>query len=185
MELIVHRSIRQYTPQQSGPTSRVTHSFGSNKLYICLSNKCFNCIQHICCVMDVRPSQDHRILRMQRVWINLALLFGFLSQNFRMLQGPVNVTLSFYKCNLSGGDTQTLPYAKEFVWTFCTQSQWGHKNFECERLRPRATIVKYLIYLDLIHATNMDNAAILTNFMFASIQCLLFPFEVCLFGNII
>ena len=55
-----------------GSTSRVAHSFGSDKLYICLSNKCFNCIQHICCVTDVRPSQDHRILRVQTVRINLA-----------------------------------------------------------------------------------------------------------------
>ena len=57
-----------------GPTSRVAHSFGSDKLYICLSNKCFNCIQCICCVTDVRPSQDHRILRVQMVRINLANL---------------------------------------------------------------------------------------------------------------
>ena len=28
-----------------------------------LSNKCFNCIQCICCGIDVRPSQDHRVLR--------------------------------------------------------------------------------------------------------------------------
>ena len=26
---------------ESRPTSRVAHSFGSGKLYICLSNKCF------------------------------------------------------------------------------------------------------------------------------------------------
>ena len=55
-----------------GPTNRVAHSFGSDKLYIGLSNKCFNYIQCICCVTDVRPSQDHRILRMQTVRINLA-----------------------------------------------------------------------------------------------------------------
>ena len=36
-------------------TSRVAHRFGSGKLYICLSNKCFNSIQRICCVTDVRP----------------------------------------------------------------------------------------------------------------------------------
>ena len=32
-----------------------------------------------------------------------------------------------------GGDTQTLPYSKKKVWVFCTQRQWGHKNFwyEC------------------------------------------------------
>ena len=35
--------------------SRVARSFGSDKLYICLSNKCFNCIQCICWVTDIRP----------------------------------------------------------------------------------------------------------------------------------
>ena len=55
-----------------GSTSRVAHSFSSDKLYICLSNKCFNCIQCNCCVTDVRPSQDHRILHVQTVRINLA-----------------------------------------------------------------------------------------------------------------
>ena len=29
-------------------------------------------------------------------------------------------TLSFYECRFSGGEIHTLPYAKEFVWTFCT-----------------------------------------------------------------
>ena len=58
-----------------GPTSRVAHRFGSGKLYICLSNKCFNHIQRICSVTDVRPSQDHRILRVQTVQINLAHVF--------------------------------------------------------------------------------------------------------------
>ena len=51
---------------------RVAHRFGSDKLYMCLSNKCFNCSQCICCGIDVRPSQDHRILRVQTVQINLA-----------------------------------------------------------------------------------------------------------------
>ena len=60
-----------------GPTSRAAHSFGSDKLYICLSNKCFNCIQCICCVTDVRPSQDHRMLRVQTVQINLVLFFFY------------------------------------------------------------------------------------------------------------
>ena len=33
-----------------------------------------------------------------------------------------------------GGDTETLIFAKEFVWTFCTDRQQGCKNFvpECE-----------------------------------------------------
>ena len=47
--------ICQLPLKQSRPTSRVAHRFGSDKLYICLSNKCFNCIQCICCVTDVRP----------------------------------------------------------------------------------------------------------------------------------
>ena len=37
---------------ESRATSRVAHRFGSDKLYICLSNKCFNCNQCICCVMS-------------------------------------------------------------------------------------------------------------------------------------
>ena len=57
---------------ESGATSRVAHSFGSDKLYICLSNKCFNCIKRICCVTDIRPSQAYRILRICNRQINLA-----------------------------------------------------------------------------------------------------------------
>ena len=45
---------------ESRATSRVAHRFGSDKLYICLSNKCFNCIQHICCVTDIRPNRITR-----------------------------------------------------------------------------------------------------------------------------
>ena len=43
----------------------------------------FNCIQCICCVIDVRPSQDHRILRMQTVQINLQLYPVYLLWNRR------------------------------------------------------------------------------------------------------
>ena len=64
---------------ESGATSRVARSFGSNKLYICLSNKCFNCIQRICCLIDIRPSQDHRILCVQTVQINLAITWKLMS----------------------------------------------------------------------------------------------------------
>ena len=46
------------TASKSESTSRVAHSVGSGKLYICLSNKYFNGIQHIRCVTDVTP---HRI----------------------------------------------------------------------------------------------------------------------------
>ena len=31
------------------------------------------------------------------------------------MHGPMNGTLSFYEIRFSGGGTQTLPYAKEFV----------------------------------------------------------------------
>ena len=47
--------------------------------------------------------------------------FGFLLLNFGNWNGPMNGTLSFYECRISGGnttsvgDTETLPYAKEFV----------------------------------------------------------------------
>ena len=47
-------------------------SFGSDKLYIVNANKCFNCIKRICCGIGIRPSQDHWILRVQMVQINLA-----------------------------------------------------------------------------------------------------------------
>ena len=52
------------------------HSFGSDKLYICLSNKCFKVYPaYSLCVTDVRPSQDHRILRMCNRQINLELCY--------------------------------------------------------------------------------------------------------------
>ena len=63
-------SVTDFT--ESRATSRVAHSFCSDKLYICLSNKWFNCIQRICCVTDIRPSQDHQILRICNRHINLA-----------------------------------------------------------------------------------------------------------------
>ena len=59
--------------EKSGSTSRVTHSFGSDKLYICLSNKCFKVYPVYLLCTDVRPSQDHQILRMQTVRINFAV----------------------------------------------------------------------------------------------------------------
>ena len=62
-------------PDRYPSGSRVAHSFGSDKLYIVLSNKCFKCIQCICCGIDIRPSQDHRILRVQTVRINLASIY--------------------------------------------------------------------------------------------------------------
>ena len=51
---------------------QVAHRFSSDKLYICLSNKCFKVYPVYSLCTDVRPSQDHRILRMQTVRIDLA-----------------------------------------------------------------------------------------------------------------
>ena len=56
---------------------QVAHRFGSDKLYISLSNKCFKVYPVYSLCTDVRPSQDHRILRMQMVRINLAKLAQF------------------------------------------------------------------------------------------------------------
>ena len=36
------------------------------------------------------------------------------------------------------GNTQHLAYAKEFIWTYCTQRQWGCKNFGWKCLRAQA-----------------------------------------------
>ena len=54
----------------------VACSTSSGKLYICLSNKCFKVYPVYSLCTDVRPSQDHRILRMQTVRINLAFVFN-------------------------------------------------------------------------------------------------------------
>ena len=34
------------------------------------------------------------------------------------------------------GDTHTLPYAKEFIWTYCTQRWWRCKNFGHKHSHP-------------------------------------------------
>ena len=74
---------------ESGAASRVAHGFGSGKLYICLSNKCFKVYPVYSLCTDVRPSQDHRILRMQTVQINLAGLPIFsLGIAIHSLPGP-------------------------------------------------------------------------------------------------
>ena len=36
----------------------------------------------------------------------------------------------FYEYRFSDGRTESLHYAKDFIWTFCTHRQWEHKNFE-------------------------------------------------------
>ena len=62
----------------------------------------------------------------------LVIAFGFLSQFFWEVVKPMNGTLSFYECRLSGGalrggrNTQTLPVVINFIWAFCTQSWHGH-----------------------------------------------------------
>ena len=75
---IKHRTVQcevriMASVSESGSTSRVAHSFGSGKLYTCLSNKCFKVYPVYSLCTDVRPSQDHRILHMQMVRINLAI----------------------------------------------------------------------------------------------------------------
>ena len=67
------------------------------------------------------------------VRVTLVVAFGFLIKHLGRRWGPMNGTLSFYEYRFSGGDTQTLPYAKEFVWSFYTHRQQGCKNFghEC------------------------------------------------------
>ena len=62
---------------------------------MCLSNKCFNCIQHICCVTDVRPSQDHWILRICNQQINLVHWIPKNKQMslFRFLSSPGEGTM--------------------------------------------------------------------------------------------
>ena len=59
-------------PDWYTPGSRIARRFGSDKLYICLSNKCFKVYPVYSLCTDVRPSQDHRIIHMQLVQINLA-----------------------------------------------------------------------------------------------------------------
>ena len=73
----------------------------------------------------------------------------------------MNSTLSFYDWRVSGEDTmrdtmrdtQTLPYVKELVWTFCTHRQRVHKNFGSEHLHPRGTIVELSQHLIWIVAS--------------------------------
>ena len=75
----VSQSRSRTSASKSRSTTRVAHSFGSDKLYIRLSNKCFKVYPVYSLCTDVRPSQDHRILRMQTVRINLAKMVATLS----------------------------------------------------------------------------------------------------------
>ena len=82
------------------------------------------------------------------VRVTLVLCFWLLRKWWR----PTNSTSSFYELNggsvvgipWGGVDTQTLPYAKEFDWTFCI------KNFGLEGCYSRATIVEVSQNLILI-----------------------------------
>ena len=47
--------------------------------------------------------------------VTLVVGFAILPPNFGRWWGPTNSTLSFYKCRLSGGDTQTLATVTKFV----------------------------------------------------------------------
>ena len=53
--------------------------------------------------------------------VTLVVAFGFLPQNFGRWKGPMNGTLSFYECRLSGGelrdsgDTITPPVVIKFI----------------------------------------------------------------------
>ena len=90
---------------KSRSNSRVAHSFGSDKLYICLSNKCFKVYPVYSLCTDVRPSQDHRILRMQTVRINLAqATVTWLNRRrqaiFLATPYPVKVSASMFKGDL-------------------------------------------------------------------------------------
>ena len=60
------------TPSHRADPLVVAHKSGSGKLYICLSNKRFMVYPVYSLCTDVRPSQDHQILCMQMVRINLA-----------------------------------------------------------------------------------------------------------------
>ena len=88
------------------------------------------------------------------VRVTLVVCFWFLRRWWR----PANGALSFYELNggsemgipWGGVDTQTLPYAKEFVWTFCIHRWRGRKNFGLERCYSRATIVEVSQNLILI-----------------------------------
>ena len=81
--------------------------------------------------------------------VTLVVTFGFLHQNFGRWQGSMNGTLSFYECRFSGENTMrrwghSKPNVSERIWIFCTHRQWGCKNFRCEQLCPRVTIMELL-----------------------------------------
>ena len=66
-------------------------------------------------------------------------------------------------------DTQTLPYAKEFVWTFCTHRWQGHKNFRCECLHHW---VQVLVPFANHHSETTWVKLSLTNFLVLFCYCL-------------
>ena len=65
------------------------------------------------------------------VKVILEVTFGFLLQNFRRWQIVLCHSMnagSVKEIPWGGGDTQTLPYAKEFDWTSCTHRQGNAKT---------------------------------------------------------
>ena len=59
--------------------------------------------------------------------------FWLFVPKFWEVVGTYKWYFSFYECRFSGGDTQTLPYAKEFVWTLYSPAA-GIQNFRGEHL---------------------------------------------------
>ena len=88
---------------------QVAHRFGSDKLYICLSNKCFKVYPVYSLCTDVRPSQDYRILHMQTVQINLAP--SSLSESGTAALSLERSTTLYYTLIIS-------PFVKFFIITF-------------------------------------------------------------------
>ena len=102
-------------------------------------------------------------------------------------------TSSVVGISWGGGDTHTLPYAKEFVWTYCIQRRWGEKNFGRKGSHPRATRwnFHYLIFCtNLPLSTDSDLATSAYRYLYqlwvSSLYICymhLFQFHHCLSGN--
>ena len=84
--------------------------------------------------------------------------FGFLPQQFGRWWVPTNGTLPFYECRLSGRDTLTLPYQKEFE-LFALTSGRDAKNFEreclCHHSRPNH-LLKRSLFLFFVASVSRD-----------------------------
>ena len=84
----------------------------------CLSNKCFKVYPVYSLCTDVRPSQDHRILRMQTVQINLAS---------GHLNGSIGSNSSTE--NLDAKDTPTKKKGLMPVKVASNTGQWNNEDF--------------------------------------------------------